>query len=213
MSSIIYCISGMGADERVFKNLKLSGFQLKYIPWIQPLKNEEIQEYAKRMSLAITNPSPVILGVSFGGIMAIEIAKQKNFKNIIIVSSVKSKMEIPGWMRATGSWKLDKILPLKPFPLINSFLNDRLGVSNEEEKKLVDDYRGKTDPVYLNWAVHQVLNWQNEFLPNNLLHIQGSNDKIFPVKYVNATHVINGGTHLMIYNRAAEISKIIDSEV
>src|ERR1051325_170514 len=213
MSSIIYCISGMGADERVFNNLELSNHQLKYIPWIQPLKNEGIQEYAKRMSLAITDPNPVILGVSFGGIMAIEIAKQRNFKNIIIISSVKSKNEIPGWMKATGSWKLDKIFPLKPFPLINSFLNDRLGVSNEEEKKLVDDYRGKTDPVYLNWAVHQVLNWQNEFLPNNLLHIQGSNDKIFPVKHVNATYVINGGTHLMIYNRAAEISKIIDSEV
>ena len=145
--------------------------------------------------------------------MAIEIAKQKQVKKIILVSSVKSKNEMPLWMRTAGGWKLDKIFPLKPFQIISPILNDRLGVSNEEEKKLVNLYRKKINPVYLNWAVHQVLNWQNESLIHNLIHIQGSKDKIFPPKYVDATHVIKDGTHLMIYNRAAEISKIIDAEV
>ena len=210
MSSIIYCISGMGADERIFKNLELFNFQLRHIPWMQPKTHEGIQDYANLMSMEITEPAPVLLGVSFGGIIAIEIAKQKQVEKIIIISRVKSKNEMPVWMRTAGSWKLDKMLPLKPFPLINSFLNDRLGVSNEDEKKLVNEYRKKTDPVYLNWAVDQVLNWQNEFIPRNLMHIHGSKDKIFPVKFVDATHVIQYGTHLMIYNRAAEVSKIIN---
>ena len=208
--STIYCISGMGADERIFNNLELPHFNLQHIPWIVPKKVESLQEYAKRMSEPITEQSPIILGVSFGGIIAIEIAKQIKAKKIIIISSVKKKNELPVWMQIAGRWKLDSVFPVKPFRLINPILNKRLGVSNEEEKKLVNAYRKSTDPVYLNWAVHQVLSWKNETYPENLVHIHGDKDNIFPVKNIAANHVIKGGTHMMIYNRAKEIADYIE---
>ena len=29
----IYCLSGLGTDEKVFANLNIEGYTLEYIPW------------------------------------------------------------------------------------------------------------------------------------------------------------------------------------
>jgi esterase/lipase len=213
MSSVIYCISGLGAGKSIFDNLSVNGYELRHLLWIQPLKRESIEQNAARMSAAIREPAPLLLGVSFGGIMAIEIAKQLPVKKLFVVSSVKSVNELPGWMKNVGRLLLNKIFPVKPFRLIQPIANNRLGISNEEEKRMVQAYRRSADPVYLNWAINQVLNWKNNWQPDNLIHIHGDRDKIFPIKKVTATHVVKDGTHLMIYNRAQEISEFIQQSV
>jgi len=209
MSQKIYCISGLGADHQVFKRLELNGHELKPIPWIRPEKNERIDKYAVRMIQCIDESFPVILGVSFGGMMGIEIAKLINVKKLIIISSIKSPAEMPQWMRLAGKLQLNKILPIKSYKITERIDNDRLGVSNEEERLLVEQYRRSADSMYMNWAVNQVLNWKNGWHPGNIIHIHGDKDKIFPVKNLKADHVVKNGTHLMVYNRAKEISELL----
>ncbi|MBK7885618.1 MAG: hypothetical protein IPJ81_18875 [Chitinophagaceae bacterium] len=72
----IYCISGLGADERVFTKINIEGYQLKVIPWLTPLRNETLPQYATRMRSNIEEENPVMMGLSFGGMVSIEIAKQ-----------------------------------------------------------------------------------------------------------------------------------------
>jgi esterase/lipase len=213
MSKTIYCISGLGADEKVFCNLQLNGHELRYIPWLRPHKKESIENYARRMMEKIQQPSPILLGVSFGGMIGIEIAKQMKLKKLFIISSIKSSTELPRWMRITGRLQLHKMLPVRSYKITEKIDNDRLGVSNEEERRMVQAYRNAADPVYLTWAIDQVLNWKNDWHPDNIIHIHGDKDKIFPVKKLAATHVVKEGTHLMIYNRAAEISEYIEMEL
>lgn len=213
MHKTIYCISGLGADEKVFRNLHFSRHKLKYIPWLVPEKREKINAYAGRMASFITEESPVLLGVSFGGMMGIEIAKQLPMKKLFIISSIKNSVELPGWMKMVGKMQLNKFLPTKSYKFTEKLDNDRLGVSNEEEKRMVRDYRRNADPIYVNWAINQVLNWKNGWHPDYLVHIHGDKDKMFPIKKINATHVISGGTHMMIYNRAAEIGSYIEKEL
>ena len=67
----LYLLSGLGADKRVFDCLDLSGFKLNHIVWIDPLDNETIEDYAQRLLLQIPASRPTLMGVSFGGIMAI----------------------------------------------------------------------------------------------------------------------------------------------
>lgn len=44
------------------------------IEWIEPLPNETIEQYAKRLAQCIDTSQPyVIIGVSFGGLIATEI--------------------------------------------------------------------------------------------------------------------------------------------
>ena len=209
MSKVIYCISGLGADEKVFNNLELNGHELIHIPWLRPNKKETIVEYATRMREEIRESPAILLGVSFGGMIGIEIAKQIQLEKLIIVSSIKNAKELPSWMRYVGQLQLNKFLPIRSYKIIEKIDNDRLGVSNDEEREMVQAYRKAADRVYMNWAVNEVLNWKNDWLPENMVHIHGDKDKIFPIKKIAASHIIKDGTHLMVYNRAKEISRII----
>jgi pimeloyl-ACP methyl ester carboxylesterase len=213
MEQAIYCISGLGADEKIFTRLQLKGYELIHIPWLKPHPQEKIEEYAKRMAMAIQHDSPVLVGVSFGGMIGIEIAKQLPLQKLIIVSSIKSANELPQWMRVAGALSLNKLVPMRSYKFTEKIGNNRLGVSTEEERIMVTNYRKKNDPVYLDWAIHQVLNWKNNWHPENIVHIHGDKDRIFPVKKISAHHIIREGTHLMIYNRAEEISRTIMNEL
>lgn len=55
-----------------------------------------------------------------------------------------------------------------------------------------------------------VLAWNNCLLPNNLYHMIGNRDLVFPYKSIrNPTAIIKGGTHIMVFDRAAEINAVI----
>ena len=65
----VYLLSGLGADKRVFEFLDLSDFKVNHIDWIEPIDNETIESYAQRLLIQITTDRPIIIGVSFGGII------------------------------------------------------------------------------------------------------------------------------------------------
>jgi esterase/lipase len=165
------------------------------------------------MSEYIREDSAVLLGVSFGGMMGIEIAKQRPLHKLFIVSSVKTTGEMPRWMKAAGTLKLNRILPTRLHKYTEKIDNARLGVSTREEKEMVRAYRKNADLVFVDWAISQILNWKNKWQPENIIHIHGNRDKIFPVKKLNPTCIIEDGTHMMIFNRAREISELISKEL
>ena len=116
---------------------------------------------------------------------------------------------MPLWMRLTGKLKFDKVVPLKTFKLIEPIENYNLGIENKEELKLVQEYRAKISQQYTNWATHQIVNWKNEWIPENLAHIHGGRDHIFPIRNIRADYVIPDGGHFMIMNRATEVNTFI----
>ena len=206
----IYCISGFGADERVFSKLNFEGLEFHFLPWFNPLKNETIEGYAKRMSEGIKHDEPILLGLSFGGIMSIEIAKLISIRKIILISSIKTFREMPLWMRLTGRLKLDKAVPLRAFKLIEPIENYNLGIENKEELKLVQEYRTTISQQYTNWATHQIVNWKNEWISPNLVHIHGGRDHIFPIKNIKADYAIRDGGHFMIMNRSVQVNAVLE---
>ena len=120
---------------------------------------------------------------------------------------------MPKWMKVAGLLNLNKVLPIRSYTFTEKIDNARLGVSTPEEKEMVREYRKKVDPLYFEWAIHQVLKWKNNWQPDNIIHIHGDKDRIFPIKKIFPTHTIKDGTHMMIYNRAKEISDYIDKEL
>lgn len=206
----LHCISGLGADERVFSKLRIPEAVFTPLQWIQPQKKERIEAYARRMIGQVHTEHPIFLGVSFGGMMAIEMAKLCPGAKVILVSSVKSREELPGWMRMAGILGLNKLLPRTP-PRWDRLESEFLGTETEEERLLVREFMKTADPVYLRWAIGQVINWRNEWQPSSLHHIHGTNDHTFPLKNIKATNIVPGGGHFMVMNRAKEVSEIIRS--
>lgn len=206
----IYCISGLGADYRIFENLSIpAGFTLKHIPWISPDHEETIDSYAQRMASKIQDPEPILIGVSFGGMLSVEIAKILPVKKIVLISSIKSSSEKPLYFRIARSLRLNRIVGLKPYKFLEPIENFTLGARTEEEKILAREYREQLDLPFSNWAIDRILRWENDRFPADVVHIQGSDDHVFPLRYIKPTHVIAGGGHLMIMDKSAEISGIL----
>jgi pimeloyl-ACP methyl ester carboxylesterase len=211
----MYCISGLGADERIFCKLQVPGSTFHFIRWLQPQPGEKIDNYADRLSKQILHDHPVLMGVSFGGMMAIEMAKVLPVDKVVLISSIKSFSELPAWMRICGKYKFDRMLPSKPLHTIRPLKalrpvqNYFLGTESKEEKAIANHFRDHVDPVYLRWSINQILNWRNEWKPDNIYHLHGEKDHIFPLKHVKPTHVVQNAGHFMVMNKCREISSIL----
>ena len=173
-------------------------------------KKESIENYAKRLTEQIHHKNPILIGLSFGGIMCIEISRQIKVEQVIIISSIKAYHEMPLWMRISGKLKLNRLFPMRSFTLIEPLENYNLGIKTKDEKAMVNAYRKNIDPVYSNWAIDAILNWKNKLPIKNLFHLHGDNDRIFLIKNIKADHIIKGGGHLMILQQAAEVKEIIN---
>lgn len=207
----IYCISGFGADERVFGKFKFPDHEVHFIKWIIPEKQESIGSYAKKLIKQIHHDNPILIGLSFGGIMCIEIARHIPTEFIIIISSIKSNSELPLWMQLSGKLKLNRLFPMRSYKVLQPLQNYNLGITTKEEKELVYTYRKNINPVYSNWAVNVILNWKNNIIPQNLYHIHGDKDRLFSRIKNKPDYIIPKGGHLMILNKSAEVNECINS--
>jgi pimeloyl-ACP methyl ester carboxylesterase len=207
----IYCISGLGADERAFSKLTVEGYNLHVIQWLKPYPKETIVQYAARMREPIGEENPILMGLSFGGMICTEIAKQITVEKIILISSIKSLHELPLWMKAVAKLKLNRVVPLKRTSRFSeSIQNLFLGISTPEEKAVVAVSRRKDNKAYIQWSVNEVINWKNNWQHQSTFHIHGDKDRMFPIKRVKATYIIKNAGHFMIMNRADEVSSYIN---
>lgn len=204
-------ISGLGADERVFQYLDIPGVEKKYIRWIDPCKNESIEHYAGRL-IGQFDPlkENVLICVSFGGLIGIELSKLCKFNKIIIISSVKNSYELPFYCRAAGTLHLYKIIPAFVLKSLTPILSYLFGITNINEKELLKIIIKDTDAKFLKWAISKITCWKNTVHLDNLYHIHGMADRLLPRKYVSSCIEIENGHHFMIVTKAGEVSRIIN---
>lgn len=208
----IFCISGLGADEKAFAKVKVPGYELEHLHWLTPGKNEPIAAYAKRMAAQIKEPDPILMGLSFGGIMCIEIAKLIPVEKVILISSIPTHQQMPLWMKAAGKLRLHRIVPLNPhMKLLQPIQDFFIGARGDKEKEIVRRYRKTVEQDYLEWAINAILNWKNDWKPAHLYHIHGDADRIFPLRKVKPDRIVKGGTHFMIFSKAKDVNDYLSS--
>ncbi|MBK9299061.1 MAG: alpha/beta hydrolase [Saprospiraceae bacterium] len=204
----LYLIGGLGADERVFKYLNIN-VKTQIINWILQEPNEELKSYAKRLTEQINkNEEFAILGVSFGGIIAIEMAKFIRPKKLILISSVESSNQLPKHLITMGKTMVLEMLPnslIKPPRFILGYL------FGSENRKLLHQIIKDTKPEFIRWALKTIVRWSNDSNITETIRIHGTKDRLIPLKG-NAIKVEDGG-HFMIVDRAKEISKIINEQL
>ena len=207
----LYFISGLGADDRAFDQLVFpDSWRITHLEWIPVQKNETLQSYARKFALRIdTNEPFTLIGLSFGGIMAIEINQIIKAQNLILISSIVTKNELPPFMKFVKFTRINRIIPASWFNMVFPFTYWYFGVKKEEDKKLLDQFIRNSPASFIKWAIHQIIHWKNHERPKNLYHIHGINDKVFPCQYVQADCLVNRGGHLMIRDDATSINKAI----
>jgi len=199
----VYFMPGLAASIAIFERIKLpeAEFEMFFLEWQIPNEKETLQEYAKRMTQMIVHENPVLIGVSFGGILVQEMARFITVRKIIIISSVKSNLEFPKRMALAKKTKAYKLIPIGLVQNIESLAKFSFGKKVNERLKLYEKFLSVRDKRYLDWAIEQVILWDRSVVNLNVIHIHGDADDVFPIKYIQNSIVVTGGTHVMILNK------------
>ncbi|PCJ93400.1 MAG: alpha/beta hydrolase [Flavobacteriaceae bacterium] len=200
----VYLMPGMAANPSIFNNISLPSeqFETHFLEWHVPKKGCSIQEYAMEMCKNVKHKDPILLGVSFGGMLVQEMAKLMPVQKVIIVSSVKHKSELPKRMIFAKYTKIHKLLPTGLVNNVELLAKYAFGEPVTKRLELYEKYLSVRDKYYIDWSIDQIVNWQHtEHLPN-LVHIHGDSDPVFPISHIKDCIPVKNGTHTMIIHRS-----------
>jgi len=199
----VYFMPGLAASSLIFERIDLphEPFEVHFLDWELPVGEESLAEYAKRMSEKITAPNPVLIGVSFGGILVQEMAAFLNPQKVIIISSVKSNLEFPRRMKIAKTTKAYKLIPTSIFSNMEKLSAFSFGKSIAQRLKLYERYLSVRDVHYLDWAIERIVLWDRPRVDKSVVHIHGDADEVFPMQYIKDCIVVKGGTHVMILSK------------
>jgi pimeloyl-ACP methyl ester carboxylesterase len=206
----VYFIPGLGADCRVFHHIRLpDGFESVYLDWIPPLKDESLHDYALRLAATInTAETFAIAGLSMGGMLAIEIAKEFRPAITILISSVPGSKHLPAYYKTAGKLGLHKAVPVSMLKSA-SFIKRFFTAEKNEDKQLLRQMIEDADPAFISWALGAIVRWECENFEGPYIHIHGKDDFILPLRYTKPTHVISTAGHAMILTKSVEINQIM----
>lgn len=195
---------GLAAGPSIFENIKLpeEQFEMYFLEWFLPIENESIESYALRMTQKITHDNPVLIGVSFGGVLVQEMAKIIKTDKVIIISSLKTNKEFPSRFKIARNTKAYKLIPTQLLADIEKLVKYAFGDNIVAKRlKLYEKYLSVRDKHYLDWAIETILCWNQKEINEAVIHIHGDADEVFPIKHIRKCIVVIGGTHIMILNK------------
>ena len=203
----IYLIPGLGADASLFDQYEFPGYRLQVVDWIAPQQQESLVSYAQRLALTIPETEPMLLGVSFGGMIATEISRQKSGASVILLSSVSCYDNIPRlvqWAAASGliKWLPNRLLQ-RPGWIAGKFF----GITSPEGKQQLTQILRNTPPGFTRWAVQAIGRWRGKKADAVKLHIHGSSDLVLPPRG-KVDHLLSGG-HFIVFENARKINELV----
>lgn len=200
----VYLMPGMAANPSIFKNIALpkANFEQHLLQWSVPKNGITLSEYALEMTKHVKHDNPVLLGVSFGGMLVQEMARHIKTKKVIVVSSVKHESELPKRMLFAKYTKIHKLLPTGLVNNVELLAKYAFGETVTKRLELYEEYLSIRDKYYIDWSLDNIVNWKCTFTPDGLVHIHGEKDAVFPIGNIKDCIPVKNGTHTMIIHRA-----------
>ena len=205
----IYLFSGLGADQRVVQQLDLRGYNLVFIQWIAPENKETIQSYARRLSKQIETENPILIGISFGGMIACEIAAMMPVEKLILIASAKTRQELPVYYCIAGKCRLHRLLPADVMRRSGRIANWFFGAETKAEQQLLKAILNDTDTAFLKWAIDAIVRWKRVDSIPNTFHLHGTQDRIIPFRNIRSATAVRDGGHFMTVSKGAEVSEVL----
>lgn len=205
-------IPGLAADKRVFRHIRLpEGFEQHCMDWEIPDPGDTLPAYAAKMAAQIKADEPFILaGLSFGGMLAVEIARMLKPEKTILIASIPHHTQLPPYYRLAWKAGLQKLIT--PGIIKNGVVIKRLlTAESPEDKEIIKQMARDMDARFIQWAMKAIVEWECQDEYKDCIHIHGTNDIILPYRFTKPSHSIPKGGHLMIFNRADEINNILRS--
>lgn len=201
----------MGADETAFQKLEEVGRPKVMVKWLKHKAKESLCNYSNRLiSEYKISESDIVVGLSFGGLVAQQIADILSHKCVILISSMRSKDDLNTVFKTGLNSSLYKLMPTFKVPIISEIVANFLNSGSKESKPVLKKMLDNTDMELLQWSLQKIYE-QDKPIGNKIkkYNIIGSKDKIMRQWSNASTYKIEGGSHFMVFDKSPEISSLL----
>ena len=207
----LFFISGLGADEKAFSNLGDFGRTKVYIDWLPNNDNESLYSYAKRLiDIYGIQKGDLLVGLSFGGLITQQIAEIVGLDTVILVSSFRTQNDLKMVFNKGLAYRLHKLIPNVKSDLVANLVANFLNSGTNSSRAIIREMVQSTDMILMNWSIQKIYEQDTELAPNiTKINLIGTKDRIVKSWHNDTTHLIEGGSHFMVYEQAEIISRII----
>lgn len=201
----IYLLPGLNASFPIFSRLEplLPGSQILH--YSAPKLNETLRTYSERLARDLPR-NCFLVGVSFGDVLAQEIARILQPKGCIIISSISSPSHLPPWFRVGRLFgKRSLSLLLTSAGRVAGIAPNRISTRATVRTREFSGLRG----AWQRWAITELLDWKPYSPAFPLLHIHGDADRTFPIRYTRPDVCIRGGAHSLAISHPQQTATAI----
>lgn len=201
-------LPGVGGDARMFGPQRTAFPELIVPEWIEPQPNEPLADYAARFARVVDPGGPCFLGgVSFGGVVALEVATHLQTRECYLFGSIRDPREMPARLKIFRSIS-DLIMILKWISPIALAYGSRW--MNPTIRGMFHQLKD-TDQRFLRWAASAILKWKpSEGVSRvRVVQIHGDRDWVFPIGRTAADKMIPGAGHLMSLTHAEQVNQFV----
>lgn len=204
-----FLLPGVGCDYRIFERLNLP-WPTKHVKWPKAYHGETLEHFSRRVAEQIDDPAnTVVIGVSFGGMVAAELSNLINPAATVIISSVKNSKEIPGWIKFLRFTRLHRLVSSKFVASFNFWTGWALGCGSSKDKGMIRQMVKCMDGDFNDWAVDALMSWDFNGPIGKVLHIHGTDDKLFPSEKIDGCVFIEEGSHSIVFKQGGKVSELI----
>lgn len=206
----VYLIPGLGADKRMYiPQLKVlsNAAVLEHLPAI---KKQSLTDYAQRLAEHINTREPfALVGTSLGGMISLELTRFVEPQKVVLISTVKSRQELPYFIRSMKYLRLHKALSGNFYKRFNNLMATRLDSRGDSViADVIKAMSRDTPPEFIEWAVDAVIHWQPpHHVDVPVYHLHGTNDSLFPVNRIKDALHVKGGSHVMNMSKSKEVNE------
>ncbi len=217
----IILFPGLGGDPRMFAQQKrVFGDDLVCPAWLTPDAGESFDDYTRRWAKLLEpeagdDRALFLGGVSFGGMVAMQMARHMNPAAVILIGSCRSRAaKPPRWQMAR---RIGDMIPPRLFgrrvlaaAALWVAVLDRL---DDEHRALLMTMAADSEPKLIRWSGHACADWgfdsgdHPDFPPIHQIH--GRHDAIIPLYQGDPDTVIPDGRHLIHFSHRQTVNRFI----
>ena len=207
----LFLFSGIGGDHRLTRPVAVPGVEVVTPDHLEPLPGEDLPAYARRVADAhAIGAQDVVGGVSFGGMIATEIARQRRVAGLVLLGSCARPRRLPSFYRL-----LERVGPLLPDFFLGlrtwaQFVRRRFAPMTPEGVAILQAMAADCPPSRIRAFGRMLMAWDGvEEFDCPLLSIHGDRDTIIPPPCAEPGLMLKDAGHSFTLTHAPQVGTAI----